>query len=133
MSEDEGREIWFINRDVIVVRPAPPFVEWALALEDDGDLNADDVQEASNAFLIPEFDHPDETWAWVEAHCETLFEYMLLDWVTDKDAWPQDRGWAAFQSWFTYEHISLAWDLVDEPLTSDAPPFDGPEPEGWDA
>lgn len=133
MSEADGREIWFLNRDVMVVRPAQPFVEWALALDEDGDLDAGDVRASSNAFLVPEFDHPDETWAWVEGHCDTMFEYMLLDWSTDQEEWPEDRGWSAFQLWFTCEHVAVAWDLVDEPLSSEAPAFDDDEPESWDA
>ena len=35
MSANEDREIWFLNRDVMVVRPAQPFIDWALALDDE--------------------------------------------------------------------------------------------------
>jgi len=133
MSETEGREIWFLNRDVMVVRPAQPFVDWALALDEDGELDAAGIMGSSNAFLVPEHDHDEETWAWVEGHCETMFEYMLLDWSTDAAEWPEDRGWTEFQRWFTCEHIAVAWDLVDEPLSSEAPADDEEEGGAWDA
>ena len=133
MSANEDREIWFLNRDVMVVRPAQPFIDWALALDDEDLLQHDDVAGASNAFLIPEFEDEEETWAWVRVNCDTMFDYMLHDWSVDPGEWPEGRGWDAFQKWFAFEHIQMAWDLVDEPLSSDPPPMDGDDMEEWDA
>lgn len=130
MEDKEGSHIWFLNRDVVVVRPAQAFVDWALSLEGEGALDALDVFASSNAFLIPEFDVEDDAWAWVSSNCETIFEYMLHDWSTAPEEWPQDRSWDEFERWFTYEHISMAWDLVDEPLSSDAPSEDEDSPDG---
>jgi len=114
----------------VVVRPAQAFVDWALSLESEEDLSDVDVFASSNAFLIPEFEVEDDAWAWVSVNCETMFDYMLHDWSTDQEVWPEDRGWDEFERWFTYEHISMAWDLVDEPLSSEAPSADEESPAG---
>ena len=123
----EDRPIWFLNRGVLVVRPRQPFVDWVCSFEDDGPVDPDDARDSVNSFLVPEFDDPEETLAWVQAHIETVFEIMLNDWVMDSAEWPEDRGWDAFEAWFDFEYIDLAWDLVDEPLSSDAPEAEGHE------
>lgn len=132
MTEAEGREIWFLNRDILVVRPAEPFIAWAQGLDEQETLDPEGVRAASNAFLIPEFEDEEETWTWIEENCATVFEYMLHDWSLDPEEWPADRSWSVFQDWFSFEHVPMAWDLVDEPLSSEAP---GADDEGarWDA
>lgn len=132
MSDAEGREIWFVNRDVLVVRPAAPFIAWAQSLDEQEPLDAEAMRTASNAFLIPEFEDDEETWGWLRENCDTVFEYMLHDWSLDPDEWPADRGWETFEAWFSVEHIAMAWDLVDEPLSSEAPDPDDDEAR-WDA
>lgn len=123
------RPIWFLNRGVLVVRPRQPFVDWVLTFDDDGPVDPEDAWESVNSFLVPEFDDPEQTMEWIEANIETVFEIMLNDWVMDPEHWPEDRGWEAFGEWFDLEYVDLAWDLVDEPLLSEAPE----EAEGHEA
>ena len=124
-APDEGKPIWFINRGVLVVRPRQPFVDWVCSFDQDGPVDPEDARDSVNSFLVPEFDDPGETADWVEANIETVFEIMLNDWVMDPEHWPADRGWDAFEEWFELEFVELAWDLVDEPLSSDPPRADG--------
>ena len=124
MDEPEGRQIWFLNRGILVVRPQDPFVEWARSLDDGGALSPEETRDWVNAFLIPEFEFEEDTWAWIRGNCETVFELMLNDWVVVPEMWPEDRSWEVFERWFTYERIEMAWDLVDEPLSSDPPRAD---------
>jgi hypothetical protein len=121
------RPIWFLNRGVLVVRPRQPFVDWVLTFDDDGPVDPEDAWESVNSFLVPEFDDPDQTQEWIEANIETVFEIMLNDWVMDPEHWPEDRGWETFGEWFDLEYVDLAWDLVDEPLSSEAPEAEGHE------
>lgn len=126
-SSSEQRPVWFLNRSVLVVRPLQPFVDWVLSFDDDGPVDAEDAWASVNSFLVPEFEDPAETLAWVQANVEIVFEIMLNDWVMDSAHWPEDRGWSTFERWFDFEYIDLAWDLVDEPLSSDPPMIEGHE------
>ncbi len=120
-SPSEGRPIWFLNRGVLVVRPRQPFVDWICSFEDGDPVDPEDAWEAVNAFLVPEFDEPEETLEWIHGNVDTVFDIMLNDWVTEQESWPTDRGWSAFEEWFEFEYVDLAWDLVDEPLSSEPP------------
>jgi len=121
-KRDEGRPIWFVNRAVLVVRPRPPFVDWICSFEDEAPVDRTDAEESVNSFLIPEFDDPEDTLTWVQENIETVFEIMLNDWVVDPAFWPEKRDWEAFEEWFDLEYVDIAWDLVDEPLSSEPPP-----------
>ena len=132
MEESEGREIWFLNRDLLVVRPREPFVEWAASVFDDAQVSPETTRDWANAFLLPEFDTEEEALAWLSDECEVIFEVMLSEWIVVPEMWPEDRGWGAFQRWFALERIETTWDLVDEPLSSD-PPLPERERPLWDA
>jgi hypothetical protein len=120
-ASPEGRPIWFLNRGVLVVRPRQPFVDWICSFEDGDPVDPEDAWEAVNSFLVPEFDEPEETLEWIHGNVDTVFEIMLNDWVTEQESWPTDRSWSAFEKWFEFEYVDLAWDLVDEPLSSEPP------------
>jgi hypothetical protein len=115
-------EIWFINRGVVVLRPREPFVEWALALHGEaGLMTAAEIRSDATAYLIPDFEYSSEAYQWLEENHELFFALELAGWQEDTALWPADRGWSVFQEWFDVELIDTAWDLVDEPLTSDPP------------
>jgi len=132
MNESEGREIWFLNRDVLVVHPLDPFVAWVGSVDESDAVTPEFIRSSTNAFLLPEFDDDDEAREWLRENCDAIFELMLSDWIITPELWPEDRGWREFQRWFSFERIETAWDLVDEPLSSDPPP---PDLDGttWDA
>ena len=120
-SSSEGRPIWFLNRGVLVVRPQQPFVDWVCSFQNGDPVDPEDAWSSVNSFLVPEFDDPEETLEWIQGNVDTVFEIMLNDWITEPESWPADRGWSAFEEWFEFEYVDLAWDLVDEPLSSEAP------------
>jgi hypothetical protein len=118
----EGKEIWTLNRELVVIRPKAPFVEWVQSVDPTGEPPpAERILSTSTSFLIPEFTYPEESWEWIEENCSVMFETELWDWVGDEDRWPPDRGWPVFREWFEIEHIDTIWDLVAEPLSSDVP------------
>lgn len=131
MEEPEGREIWFLNRNILVVRPREPFVEWAMSTDNDGLVTPEWAGSWVTSFLLPQFEDDEEALFWISETCEVMFEMMLNEWILIPELWPEERGWEAFQRWFSFEHIEMAWDLVDGPLSSDPPP--PPEPMVWDA
>ncbi len=124
-DERRGREIWFINRDLLVVRPLEPFAEWARSVDDGKGVMAPEATlDWTNSFLLPEFEMVEDAEAWLAENCDVIFEMMLNDWLMIPELWPEDRGWEAFQRWFSFERIETTWDLVDAPLSSDPPPAD---------
>lgn len=109
-----------------MVRPGDPFVDWVIRADPrKRALEPEIVRSASNAYLLPEFDVIQDSWDWIEANCGLIFEMELNGWYTDESLWPADRSWSAFRGWCDLEFVDLAWDLVDAPLSSDAPRHGG--------
>lgn len=128
MNESEGKEVWFLNRDLLVVRPKGPYLEWANSVLEDDPITIEEAGLWADAFLLPECETEEEALVWLEENCDVVFEMMLRDWALDPELWPEDRGWGAFQRWFAFERVETVWDLVDAPLSSDppTPPIEGP-------
>jgi hypothetical protein len=121
-GNQDGSMVWTLNRGLVVLRPRDPLVEWVATVDRTGTpLDVEGIRGTSTAFLIPEYDSPDDSWEWIRENCSVFFELELADWSEDEAAWPQDRGWDVFLEWFDLELIDTTWDLVDEPLSSDLP------------
>lgn len=123
MAESDGGEIWFLNRGLVLVRPKQPFVDWVRDADPGpGTPVSEDVaREAVEAFLIPQFDMTPDSHAWVRENFDLMFEIALDSWYTDPELWPQNRDWKTFNRWFDVELIKVAWDLVNQPLSSEPP------------
>jgi hypothetical protein len=120
------KEIWFLNRGVLILRPKDLFVEWVQDADPvvDSRVDATFVRKGTAVCLIPEFDGEEEAWSWIRDNADMLFEHQLNEWYTDPGLWPSKRGWTVFKEWFDLEYVEIAWDLVDAPLSSDAPEVD---------
>jgi hypothetical protein len=117
-----GGEIWFLNRGLVILRPKQPFVDWVREVDPGTPTEEDEVRESAEAFLIPQFDMTPDSHVWIRENFEMMFEIQLDSWYTDPEMWPSQRDWDTFTRWFEIELIEVAWDLVDAPLSSDAPP-----------
>ena len=98
MDESEGREVWFLNRDLLVVRPNEPYIEWARTVYDAEPITDEEARDWVDAFLLPECDTQEEALDWIAENCDVIFELMLADWVVEPEAWPEDRGRARQRS-----------------------------------
>jgi hypothetical protein len=104
-----------INRAAIVVRPKPPFFDWARSLE--GGLPKS-TEAWTSVYLMPasEGDQPEE----IMRQCfEEIFEEQLEGWHRDADAWPTPRTFSLFQDWFDVEVVDLVFDISEEPIEPD--------------
>jgi hypothetical protein len=124
VSEDriqpEPREIWFLNRGLVVVRAKRPYVTWANNVDGSSvTLSLAEARGRPDAYLIPEFENPDESLEWLRENCSMIFDLELDAWHTDRAGWPADRSWKVFKAWFDFEMVEITWDLIDEPLSSD--------------
>lgn len=132
MADSDGREIWFLNRHLVLLRPKQPFIDWVRDADPGpGTPVGEEVaRDAVQAFLIPEFDMTPDTHAWIRENYDLMFEIALDSWYTDPALWPEQRDWEAFNGWFNVELIEVAWDLVDQPLSSEAPEVRGDRTRG---
>lgn len=119
MDEPFGREIWYLNRHLVVLRPRRPFIDWVRDHDPGDPLPDDEVAQAREAFLMPPFDLLEDSWAWIEENATLLFEMALDGWYTDPEMWPRRRDFDGLREWFDVEVIDVLWDMVDAPLSSD--------------
>ncbi|MEX2608937.1 MAG: hypothetical protein WEA24_03260 [Gemmatimonadota bacterium] len=117
-------EVWFLNRNLVTVRPRQPFVDWVRKQDPDDLMPEDEIRNSPGAYLIPDFEVPGECERWVRQHFPTLFEMQLNEWYMNPSMWPRDRSWERFNEWFEWEVIEIVWDLVDGPLSSEPPDLD---------
>jgi hypothetical protein len=115
-----AKEVWFINRGLVILRPKEPFVQWVQASDlGESAVDAEFVRSHVNGYLIPELDGEQESWDWIRRNARELFEFELSEWYTDESLWPKRRTWTSLQEWFDVEFIEMVWDMVDTVLTSD--------------
>lgn len=107
-----------INRSAVLVRPAQPFIDWALTLDDSGLAPATSGEAA--LYLIPEYQDEVEALELLAEAFDIIFDCELEGWHTDESAWPRNRTFAMFRDWFTFEFHSLVEDLCGYPLENDA-------------
>lgn len=100
-----------LNRDALVIRPAEPFIRWAMEVFNDSE---EEVRETlaiePNVFLIPESEEIEVTDELLEPHWKVLFQELLEAWCTHRKSWPHPRSLAMFREWFHIEHCSLVLD-----------------------
>ncbi|HET7274149.1 MAG TPA: hypothetical protein VFI91_03170 [Longimicrobiaceae bacterium] len=120
MGEDD-KEIWFLNRGLVLLRPKQPFVDWVRDSDPGTPVSDEVVWKEMEAFLIPQFDMTRDYYTWIRKNFDLMFEIALDSWYTEPSLWPEQRDWETFNRWFDVELVEMAWDLADEPLTSEAP------------
>jgi len=106
-----------LNRGVLIVRPKQPYLDWATALDDSGILP--DPSGEQTVYLVPEFEDDDEAQAVLTTVYSEVFERELLGWHTDEAAWPRQRDFKTFKSWFSIELHSVVEDLCADHLVDD--------------
>lgn len=103
-----------LNRAVLIVRPARPFLDWAAALDDSGLLP--DPAGEQTVYLVPAYDDDAERERLLRRIYATIFARELWGWHTREEDWPQRRTLAMFRKWFTIEMHSEVEDLCSDPI-----------------
>lgn len=106
-----------LNRGVLIVRPAKPYVDWALSLDDSG--ISPSAKEEQTVYLIAEFDDDRQADKVLRAVFAEVFERELEGWHTDELRWPKNRTLATFKKWFHIEMHSVVEDLCADELYDD--------------
>lgn len=110
-----------INRQVMVIKPKYPYIEWINSLPDmdDDPCSIDSLSDDCTAILLPHFDDDSESLKFIKKIYKKLFEFELESWSSDRNTWPQKRGFSQFCEWFQMEFHSEAFDLGDGPIGID--------------
>jgi hypothetical protein len=106
-----------LNRAVLIVRPAKPFLDWAAAIDDTGLVP--DAAGEQTVYLIPPYDDEAEQRRVLQKVFAYVFENELNGWHTREADWPRKRTLAMFRQWFTIEMHSVVEDLCSEPIRDD--------------
>lgn len=106
-----------INRAVAVLKPRQPYLDWINQLPDSQDkVSIEELQTDCTAILVPEYDRPEESKAFISAMAESLFEEELRGWCMDEALWPKRRTNRMFWKWFDVEIHSEVFDVVRGPI-----------------
>jgi hypothetical protein len=106
-----------INRNLIIVRPKQPYVDWINAPPDqDPPVSLAYIQRDCHTYLIPEMVNEDEALEFVQALKREIFEIELNSWCRDPNIWPKNRTPAMFDEWFELEFHSMIFDLHWKPI-----------------
>ena len=105
-----------LDRNVAIVRPEQPFLDWLNGLSEYAplELELEQLQQDCTALLIPQFEDEDEAVTFVCKLWDPLFEAELGDWTDDRVLWPQGRSIEMFMEWFSIEIHTTLVDLVED-------------------
>src|SRR4051812_40076683 len=103
-----------INRAVAIIKPRQPYHDWATGIPGPADdVTLDEMRTDCTAILIPDFDTPAESEAFIAGIATDLFELELAAWHLDTTEWPEDRDYARFREWFDVEIHTVVFDVAD--------------------
>ena len=106
-----------VNRSVLVVRPAEPFVRWAVGISGGSVKQMQkELAQDNGAYLIPAMEGIEIEPAVLELAYPQIFERELEMFHEDEARWPKKRSLAMFKQWFELELLGMTIDLCDEPL-----------------
>jgi hypothetical protein len=101
-----------INRNLFIVRPKLPYVNWINAQPDqDPPVSLTYIQQDCHAYLMPEMINEDEALEYIQVLKREIFEIELNSWCRDTKVWPKRRTPAMFDEWFELEFHSMIFDL----------------------
>ena len=98
-----------------------PYLDWVKRLPDPADdVTLDELRTDCTAILIPDFDDPGESEAFIATIAAELFEMELDAWDRDPQAWPVNRSYDTFREWFDVEIHSIVLDATDDDIIREA-------------
>ena len=107
-----------INRQVAVIKPKGPYVQWINSLPGTDDpVSIDELQNDCTVILLPHFDTDKESINFLKKNFRSIFEYELFEWHRDEEDWPKNISFKLFQEWFEIELHSEVIDFGKGPIT----------------
>jgi hypothetical protein len=100
-----------INRSLLYISYKQPFYDWLKFYDKETDITG--VIEG-NAYLLPQFEFPEELEAYLHQDFDRFFVSELFDWYTFPKMWPKKRNWALFNEWFDIKLTVMVLDADAE-------------------
>jgi len=109
-----------IKRSAVIVIPAQQFLDWLHRVDPtSAELKLEDLRREPTIYLLPEYDTEEEAHGYLREYGSEIFEEQLDGWYRVPSAWPVDRTFDTFISWFEWSFHSVLIDLCDDPLMRD--------------
>ena len=110
MSEESfAPDIPSVNRYAVVLEPTEEYFAWARVSPEGPGPDPAEMEREYTVFLIPELET--DAKKWLRSNYKSMFEHELWAWCIDRELWPTDRSYAAFQKFFTVTVNSEVLDL----------------------
>jgi len=112
-----------INRNAILIRARPPYLDWINATSP-GESPAIAIEQVGQTlYLVPEFEDADGLTRVLRQVFHDIFCRELEGWSRDQSHWPRELTLALFREWFEIEMIETVEDVGHGPIEND----EGPE------
>ena len=110
---DEGGYLELIDRDVAIIKPKQPLVDWVnCTVPLSTPVSQEELENDCTAILVPDLGSLEAVLEYLQPLKPLLFEMELEDWDLDPIDWPKERTDEVFDAWFDIEVHSMVWDLV---------------------
>jgi len=106
-----------VNRGVLIVTPAQPYIDWASRVDNSGIVP--EVDGERTVYLVPSFEDAAEAEQVLKLVFAEVFDRELSGWHLDETTWPHQRTLATFKEWFKIEMHSIVEDLCSDELLDD--------------
>ena len=94
----------FVNRCVVNLKPAQPFIDWAKTLGAD---IPEDWSLEGGAYLLDEQETEEDLKLVIDQNARDMIENELSAWEEDQACWPKGRDAAQLRKWF-HVHVAVA-------------------------
>ena len=104
-----------INRDLIILLPKQPVVDWLKEVAPmQPDLTLDQLRREQSAYLVycASSEGVRDVECWVYSRWRTFFKHFINEWCSDESRWPQELTLETYREWFDVQHHSMVWDLT---------------------
>ncbi len=111
--------MYLINRQVAIVKPKQPFVDWVDSISEDPSENVSlkEVRSECTVYLVADgANNEEEALEYLYEFYDEIFADQLDGWYTDETRWPQDISLVKFKQWFDIEVHSMVVDLYEDEI-----------------
>jgi hypothetical protein len=103
-----------IDREILIVRPKQPFLDW---IKKNDSAFDDSKPYEPGIFLIREAEDDEEAEEIIKEKAPAIFIQMLSDFTPDASKWPEETTYEMFREWFEIENCPTAYDLEPYPVS----------------
>lgn len=103
-----------LNRAVLIVTPAQPFLDWLRYVDPNCQVTLDELRESGTAYLIPPFECLEDAAERLLNYYQKIFRQELWQWHSIEEDWPKEMTWEMFKEWFDVEFHPQVVDAGEE-------------------